>query len=130
MSLADFIEGYYSTLKWSATTQAQTALKRELMPEEIKTQETDDELIAFYEKHADTIENAKGLEGLSRSVAWQAGHDLCFARNGREGFKEDDWGADAETLATESVALGKREIEYKDGKIATKADAIAIDGKE
>lgn len=129
MSLADFLDGYYSTLRWSATDSAQTILKRELTLEEIKTQATDDELIALYEKHADIIENEKGIENLSRSVAWQAGHDLCFVRNEREGFKTDEWGENS-ILKTEAVELTKHEIEYKDGKISTKTDAIAIDGKE
>ena len=129
MSLADFLDGYYSTLRWSATASAQTILKRELTSEEIKTRETDEELTALYEKHADIIENAKGIEGLSRSVAWQAGHDLCFVRNGREGFKDDEWGENP-VLKTEAVELTKHEIDYKDGQISTKRDAIAIDGRE
>lgn len=118
MALAGFLQGYFQTLRWSATEKAQTILRREITLEEATRNDLVAELTTFYENHRNAIESATGLVGLLRSIAWQAGHDLCFVRNGYRGFLASEWGTlIARRMRDDSDLLGKCEIDYRDGAI-------------
>ena len=131
MSLAEFVDGYLSTLRWSASAAAQSTLRREITKAELSTDMLlAEELAAFYAAHPE-IEQAKGIEGLNRSVAWQCGHDLCFAQNGRHAFDAAHWGqALSAALLASAQNLGKREIVADRGVASIKRVANVIAGLE
>lgn len=118
MALADFLEGYFHTLRWSASHKAIGSLRREVTRQEIADSGLVEAVSTFYTNHRLGIEAARGIEGINQSTAWQAGHDLCFVHNGRRGFRAVDWGVIlANRLTEDANVFGKREIEYRDGVI-------------
>ena len=126
MSLAEFVDGYLSTLRWSASAGAQFTLRREITKAELSTDALlAEELASFYAAHPE-IEHATGIPGLNKSVAWQCGHDMCFAQNGRRGFDATHWGADLSArLLASAQNLGKREVVAVDGVVVVNREIAA-----
>lgn len=124
MSLAEFTEGYLATLRWSASGAAQQRLKREISREELFAvlDTIREELSTYWSKFGASIEAARGISGCNRSVSWQAGHDLCFARNGRPAFRAADWGDLATQLSSDAIRLGAVSVDSSTGSVEIKTE--------
>lgn len=121
MSFSEFTDGYMATLRWSASSAALQSIKRAVSREELYAvfDSVLGELTTFWSKYGTAIEAARGIVGCSRSVSWQAGHDLCFVRNGRRAFRATEWGADLSSqLTTDSRSLGATRVEVSSGVIS------------
>ncbi len=106
MSFEEFRDGFLDTLQWREYT-GKTRLDRATLDAAVGT-DLDADLLTFWTLHGTAIESARGIPGFSKTISWHAGHELCFARNDRSLFREDDWGKSlADAMNATAATLGK-----------------------
>lgn len=119
MDFDDFLEGFLTTLRWCAPVAgAHQEVTRAALDGPARAA-LDAHLAAYWTAHGADIMFAPGIPGLSRGVAWQAGHDLAFELTGRSAFAPGEWRAGlAARLRGAARALGRVELSQVAGEIA------------
>jgi hypothetical protein len=132
MPRADFLEGYFHTLRWSGWDGR--GLARELTRADIDAADgftqLRTELFGFWSTHGTLIEAAPGIRqrngtpglfrnGVALNTSWQAGRDLAAVRTRRlKAFDPAAWSdALASAMNASARALGRCRVDVTGGVV-------------